>query len=163
MKHRIAAGIALAIPALASASADEPMAGAALYQKRCVVCHRPNGEGLPGVFPPINGTLGYFMAIETGRSYLADAVVFGLGGAITVGDTRYVGQMKMVPPLSDQAAADVLNYVLTQFNAESLPAGGKPFEAAEIAARRTSPMAPTAVAKKRHDVVAELQALGLSR
>lgn len=27
--------------------------GAALYQANCAVCHQPNGEGLPGAFPPL--------------------------------------------------------------------------------------------------------------
>ncbi len=154
---------ALLILAPTPGGAEEAMAGANAYQRRCAICHRPNGEGIPGVFPPINNTLGRFLAVPSGRDYLGDVVVFGVAGAITVDGTRYVGQMKLTPPLSDQEAADVLNYVLTQFNAGSLAAGGQAFEAGEIAARRTSPQTPTAVAKKRQDVVAELQALGLSR
>lgn len=153
--------LALQIPV--AGQTDEPVAGATVYRARCVVCHQPNGEGVAGVFPPINETLGNFLAAKAGRDYLANAIVFGLGGTITVGGKRYVGQMKLAPPLSDQEAADVLNFVLTGFNAASLPADAAPYDAAEIAAARGAPMAPTAVAKMRLEVVAELERLGLAR
>lgn len=32
---------------------DGSLDGAALYQANCAVCHQPNGEGLPGAFPPL--------------------------------------------------------------------------------------------------------------
>lgn len=36
-------------------SANEPD-GAALYTANCQSCHQPNGEGLPGAFPPLKGS-----------------------------------------------------------------------------------------------------------
>jgi cytochrome c len=147
----------------AASRTDEPTPGAEVYKKRCAICHRPKGEGVSGVYPPLQQTLGHFMAIPSGRDYLADVIVFGLGGAITVGGKKYVGQMKMVPPLADQEAADVLNHVLATFNQASLPADSRAFDAAEIAARRETPQAPTEIAKRRQDVIAELGSLGLVR
>jgi len=155
--------VAWTLVAASPGEADASGAGAAIFEARCAVCHQPDGRGQAGVYPPIAGTLGHFMAVESGRRYLADVVVFGLAGAIGVGGTTYVGQMQVAPPLTDQEAADVLNHVLTTFNAASLPADAKPLEASEIAARRAVPKAPTAVAKARRAVLGELESLGLSR
>lgn len=161
-----AAGAAVAIvlssPATA-ARADETAAGAALFGKRCVVCHRPGGEGQVGLFPPIKDSLGNFLATESGRGYLADVMVFGLAGAVEVGGAKYVGQMRVLPPLTDQEAASVLNYVLTTFNAASLPAGARQISVEEIAARRAVAKSASAVVKSREGVIAELKGLGLSR
>jgi len=153
---------ALVIEAVPSA-AQETTAGAMIFAERCIVCHQPNGQGVPGVYPPINETLGHFLATASGRNYLGDVVAFGLAGIITVGGQRYIGQMKLAPPLSDHEVADVLNHVLTAFNAESLPADAKVFEAGDISALRARPRTPTDVAKARRAVVAELERLGLKR
>lgn len=155
--------IAATVLVPAAGRADEPSAGAEVFEKRCALCHRPMGEGVSGVYPPLQETLGHFMAVQSGRDYLADVVVFGLGGTITVDGKKYVGQMKLVPPLTDQEAADVLNHVLASFNKASLPADSRPFDAAEIATRRETPQAPTEIAKRRQDVIAELESLGLMR
>jgi cytochrome c len=148
-----------ALPAVA----QDNMAGATSYAERCAICHQPNGQGVAGVYPPINETLGHFMATESGRRYLAEVVAFGLAGAITVGGQPYVGQMKLAPPLSDPETADVLNYVLTTFNGASLPADAGDFSTDEIAALRATPKSPTNMAKARRLIVAELEQLGLER
>jgi mono/diheme cytochrome c family protein len=147
----------------APVAAQDLTAGATVFAKRCAVCHQPNGQGVPGVYPPIHETLGHFMVTESGRRYLGEVLAFGLAGAITVGGQRYVGQMKLAPPLSDQAVADVLNYILTTFNGASLPADTATFTADEIAALRATPKAPTDVAKGRQAVIAELKQIGLER
>ena len=148
-----------ALPAVA----QDGTAGAPSYAERCAICHQPDGQGVAGVYPPINETLGHFMATESGRRYLAEVVAFGLAGAITVGGQPYVGQMKLAPRLSDQETADVLNYVLTAFNGASLPADAAVFSTDEIAALRATPKSPTDMAKARQAIVAELEQLGLKR
>lgn len=147
----------------APVAAQDPAAGAAIFAKRCAVCHQPNAQGVPGVYPPIHETLGHFMATESGRQYLGEVLAFGLAGAIAVGGQRYVGQMKLAPPLPDQEIADVLNYVLTTFNGASLPADAAAFSADEIAALRATPKAPTEMAKARQPIAAELKQIGLER
>jgi cytochrome c len=144
-------------------AAQDGAAGAAIFAKRCAVCHQQNGQGMPGVYPPINETLGHFMATASGRRYLAEAVAFGLAGAIAVGGQPYIGQMKLAPPLSDQETADVLNHVLTTFNGASIPADAAVFSTDEIAALRATPKSPTDMAKARQAIVAELEQLGLER
>jgi mono/diheme cytochrome c family protein len=169
MVRGLAAGwlIAQSVPVLLAWSARDAAAersdGAALFSERCAVCHQAQGEGVAGMFPPINQTLGRFLIVPAGRNYLADVALFGLAGTITVGGQRYVGQMKVAPPLTDQEAAAVLNYVLTTFDAESLPAEAAPYAAAEIAARRATPKSPTELAKLRQEIAAELERLGMPR
>ncbi|MGH6931570.1 MAG: c-type cytochrome [Dongiaceae bacterium] len=165
MSHRLVLVWAIAVIVMAPVAGRtaEPLAGAETYKKRCAICHRPNGEGVAGVYPPLDQTLGHFMVVQSGRDYLVDVVVVGLGGTITVGEKKYIGQMKLVPPLADQEAADVLNYVLATFNQASLPADSRPFDAMEIATRRATPQTPTEIAKRRQSIVAELESLGIAR
>jgi cytochrome c len=157
--------IAMAAIVLGAApvAAQDLAAGATIFAERCAVCHQENGQGVAGVYPPINETLGHFLATASGRRYLGEAVAFGLAGSISVGGQPYIGQMTLAPPLSDQEIADVLTYVLTAFNSGSLPAGADSFSADEIAAARATPKAPTDVAKGRQAVIAELKQIGLER
>ena len=45
-------------PAAGTGASAEPegLDGAALYATHCQACHQPNGEGLPGAFPPLKGS-----------------------------------------------------------------------------------------------------------
>jgi mono/diheme cytochrome c family protein len=149
--------------AAAPAAAQDDMAGATVFVERCAVCHQQNGEGVPGVYPPINETLGHFMATEPGRRYLGEVMTFGLAGAITVGGQPYIGQMKLVPSLSDREIVEVLNYALTAFSTASLPPDAAPFSVDEIASLRATPKVPTDVARSRQAVVDELEQLGRER
>lgn len=52
-----AAGDKSATGGQATAAIDDgKLDGASLYQANCAVCHQPNGEGLPGAFPPLKGS-----------------------------------------------------------------------------------------------------------
>jgi cytochrome c len=145
------------------AAAQDDAAGATIYAERCAVCHQQNGQGVPGVYPPINETLGHFLAAASGRRYLGEVMAFGLAGAISVSGQSYIGQMKLAPPLSDRDIADVLNYVLRTYNGASLPADAEGISTDEIASVRTVPKAPTDVAKGRQAIIAELNQIGLER
>ncbi|MDD3352670.1 cytochrome c [Zoogloea sp.] len=133
---------AAALPAVA---AD----GAALFAQHCAACHQPGGVGLPGLAPPLAGTLGERLKIA-GRGYLPRVVMHGMTGPITVQGARYTGAM---PPfgtqLPDEALAAVLNHVLEGFNAGTLPEGHQAYTPAELAEARETRLAPHAVRKLR--------------
>ena len=133
---------ALALPALA---AD----GAALFAANCAVCHQPGGVGLPGMAPPLAGTLGERLPVA-GRGYLPRVVTHGMTGPITVQGQRYTGSM---PPfaaqLPDEALAAVLNHILDSFNAGTLPDGHQAYSTAELAEARADKLAPHEVRKLR--------------
>lgn len=79
--------------------------GKVIYEAQCMSCHMAEGEGLPGVFPPVAKS-----------DYLADknrlikVVLRGVRGEMNVNGTNYNGEMTGFQ-LSDQEVADVLNYI----------------------------------------------------
>ena len=105
-------------PADASASAapkqreHEPDAeiharGAVVYGSTCIACHGIDGKGVPGAFPPLDGS-----DWITGDPELPIKIVLrGLMGPIQVGDQKINSVMAGLPQLTDQQIADVLTYV----------------------------------------------------
>ena len=89
--------------------------GEEVYITRCLSCHMTNGEGVPGVFPPIAES--EYVSGDKGR--LIRMVLNGLGGKIEVNGTTYSGIM---PPwggfLDDDQMAQVLTYIRTNFGNE---------------------------------------------
>lgn len=100
-------------PALAA-----PPDGEQLYMTRCMSCHQMNGQGIPGVFPPLDGTT--WVTDHKGR--LIRLVLHGLTGEVTVKDVKYSGAM---PPwgtfLNDEEIAAVLTYIRTSWSNEAGP------------------------------------------
>jgi nitrite reductase (NO-forming) len=80
--------------------------GRRVYTQVCFACHQPEGQGMPGVFPPLAKS-DYLMA---DKSRAITALIKGLGGAITVNGQQYNGVM---PPstLNDEQIANVLTFV----------------------------------------------------
>ena len=86
--------------------------GKSIYMTTCFVCHQANGNGLPAVFPPLNGS-----EFVTGdpRRFVA-ITLKGANGELTVKGQKYNGVLipvdQQFPQLKDDAKlADVLNYV----------------------------------------------------
>lgn len=89
--------------------------GEQIYQQRCITCHMANGEGTPGVFPPLAGSE---YATAANVAVPASIVVFGLQGPVDVKGTQYNGIM---PPygtgieMSNEEVAAVLTHVRSSF------------------------------------------------
>jgi mono/diheme cytochrome c family protein len=134
---RAAAAIALSACLLACAAARaDADASAALYQ-RCVTCHQPGGEGIPGIFPPLRNRLAGMIGSGAGREYVIMVLSNGLVGTIAIDGQRYVGAMP-AQGLSDEEAAQVINYVATAFAEPGAMEGVRPLTGAEVAAVRTA-------------------------
>lgn len=102
MKKAIAAD-----PKIAAMGKDIIMEkGKRVYTQVCFACHQGEGQGLPGVFPPL-AKADYLMA---DKSRAITSLIKGLSGPITVNGQQYNGVM---PPsmLSDEQIANVLTYV----------------------------------------------------
>ncbi len=90
---------------------DERMiAGEIVYKANCMACHQANGQGLPGIFPPVAKS-DYLMA---DKARAIRTVKHGLEGAITVNGETYNSVMPALG-LSDDDIASVLTYVMNSF------------------------------------------------
>lgn len=89
------------------------------YLLHCAGCHLPDGSGLPPEVPSLVGPIGVIAASGPGRDYLA----------------RVPGAAQA--PLSDDELAAVINWILAEFNADSLPVSFQPLDGAEVGRARS--------------------------
>lgn len=108
--------------------AGGPIDGQALYIATCAACHQANGKGVPGAFPPLDGSP-YVTSDNTER--LAAIMLYGLMGEIKVLGTTYNNVMLPQGQLKDAELAAIATYVR---GAWSNKAGG--FEATVFAKMR---------------------------
>ena len=131
------------VAAAASASAggvltlrQQVAAGGALFNGTCSVCHQPNGEGLPGVFPPLAKS--DFLA-DTNRAI--GIVLNGKSGPVTVNGKDYNSVMPPMSQLNDDEVAHILTYVLNSWG----NSGGQ-ISPAQVTAIRASTTRPKGAA-----------------
>ncbi len=91
----------------------------AVYMLHCGGCHLADGRGNPPEVPSLRDDLGRIVQVEGGRDYLIR--VPGVAQA----------------PVSNQALADSLNWVLSQFNGATLNPEFRQLSAEEVAAARS--------------------------
>lgn len=84
--------------------------GKRVYTQTCFACHQMNGEGMPGVFPPLAKS--DFLMADKDRAIRS--VTKGLAGPITVNGQKYDGVMPPVA-LNDEQVAQVLTYVRNEW------------------------------------------------
>jgi mono/diheme cytochrome c family protein len=108
-----------------------------LYMLNCWGCHRPNGEGIPGTAPPLKGAVD-FLRVPGGREYLISVPGVALS------------------PLSNEQAAEVMNWILKSFSKDRLPIDFKPYTAAEIGKARTTHLLD--IKKARADLMTKMVA-----
>ncbi|AJY40244.1 nitrite reductase, copper-containing [Burkholderia humptydooensis] len=87
-------------------------AGGAVFASTCAVCHQSAGSGLPGVFPPLAGS--DFLAANPKRA--VGILLHGLNGKVTVNGRDYDSAMPPMAQLTDDEVANVLTYVLNNWN-----------------------------------------------
>jgi cytochrome c oxidase cbb3-type subunit 2 len=104
--------------------------GESLYLSQCSACHQINGEGLPGVFPPLKGS-GVVNKDDAAKHMRV--VLYGMQGG-SAGGVKYSAAM---PPfagrLSDADIADIIDYERGSWGNH-----GKPVTAAQVAAERSA-------------------------
>ena len=105
----------LAVPIAAAAADDDVRAN---YLLACRGCHLADGSGVPPEVPSLRNTLGPLAASAEGRDYLVRVPAV------------------LQSRLSNEKLAEVLNWVLTEFNAETLPVDFRPLTTAEVTAAR---------------------------
>jgi len=91
---------------------DQIAAGKQLFTGTCSVCHQANGEGLPGVFPPLAKS--DYLAKQD-RKHLISIPLHGLTGKVTVNGKEYDSVMPPMTQLTDDEVANLLTYVLNSW------------------------------------------------
>lgn len=90
------------------------VAGKKLYAGTCSVCHQNNGEGLPGVFPPLAQS--DYMMEDKLRAI--NIVLNGMSGPVTVNGKDYNSVMPPMSQLNDDEIANILTYVMNSWGNE---------------------------------------------
>jgi mono/diheme cytochrome c family protein len=81
--------------------------GMAVYGRTCIACHGPEGKGVPGAFPPLDGS-----PWATGDPTVpARILLLGLQGPIEVAGQKFENIMPPLTDLKDAEIADVLTPV----------------------------------------------------
>ena len=85
--------------------------GAKIYRAQCASCHQAEGNGIPGVYPPLGGSDWVTGHSET----LARILINGLNGPIEVNGSTYNGNMPAFGPgglnLKPKDIAGVMTYI----------------------------------------------------
>jgi mono/diheme cytochrome c family protein len=87
--------------------------GKIMYDYYCANCHMEDGSGLEGVIPPLVGVEDYLTA---NRDILPCIVKYGWSDTIQVKGVMYAQEMPGVPQLTDVEIANILNYILFNWN-----------------------------------------------
>ncbi|UZR93329.1 c-type cytochrome [Chondrinema litorale] len=105
--------VAEAKPTQEEAKEEKPQVhpGMGIYKTYCQVCHQANGEGVPGMNPPLTQT--EYVLGEKER--IIGIVLNGLTGEIEIKGETYNNVMASHSFLTDQQIANVLSFVRSSF------------------------------------------------
>lgn len=111
--------------------------GKQLYAAHCVACHQASGKGLPGVFPPLDGS----EWVTGDERVLANILLHGIEGEITVAGTVYKGVMPNFKQLGDAELAALASHVRSQWSNKATPVPAELLSKERKDSTRTTPFA----------------------
>ncbi len=85
--------------------------GKALFTANCAMCHMAEGQGVPGVFPPVAKSDYLHDLANKKRGELVELVLRGKTGKIVVNGVEYNGVMTPVAGLDDPKLATLLTWL----------------------------------------------------
>jgi putative membrane-bound dehydrogenase-like protein len=91
--------------------------GLAVYSLTCVACHGPDGRGVPGAFPPLDGS----EWLPGDPSVPVRIVIHGLQGPVKVAGQDFNNVMPPHLDLDDQKISDVLTFVRQSWSNDAAP------------------------------------------
>jgi mono/diheme cytochrome c family protein len=142
MKRTIPVLVLAALATGAWASGDDAARARRNYTHHCVGCHLADGRGAPDKgIPTMRGQLGQFLRVPGGREFIVQ--VPGV----------------MHTPLKDAEVAELMNWLLHEVSAKTLPAGIAPYTEAEI--RHLRQTRPTDIPGARARLVRRLAERGI--
>ena len=121
----------------AAAQPGQAADGQQVFSANCVACHQANGKGLPGVFPPLDGS----EWVSGDTRVLANIVLHGVSGEISVAGQTYKGVMPAFGQLGDAELAAVLSHVRSNWSNKSAPIKSDLIAAERKSSNRTTPFA----------------------
>src|SRR5690606_26759371 len=86
-------------------------AGRALFAGTCSTCHMPEGQGMPGVFPPLANS----DYIAADPMSVPRVILHGLVGPVTVNGEDYNSNMPPMAQLTNDEVANISTYVLNSW------------------------------------------------
>ena len=97
-------------------STEVKSSGQRLFESHCLNCHQPNGQGLPGLYPPIAKS----DWVTGDAKRLIAILIRGANGPIVVNGNHYDGIM---PPsgLDNRQIAEVLTWIRGNFGNKAEP------------------------------------------
>ena len=125
------------------AAAGGAVDGKALYAAQCAACHQASGTGLPGVFPPLDGS----EWVQGEPRVLANILLHGITGEITVKGNKYQGAMPAFPQLSDAELAGIASFIRGNWSNKAEPLQAELFAKERADGSRTTPFEGEAALK----------------
>lgn len=100
-------------PQAAANEGEARTLGAGIYRKHCLMCHQPDGSGVPGMQPPLRDS----RQLQEDPADAIRRVLFGVrpGGKGPTPDSRYGNVMPAYGYLDDAEIAACINYVRSAF------------------------------------------------
>ncbi len=111
--------------------------GKQLYAAQCVACHQASGKGLAGVFPPLDAS----EWVVGDERILANILLHGIVGEITVAGVAYKGNMPAFKQLGDAELAAVASHVRGAWSNKAPPIKPELIAQERKASTRATPFA----------------------
>lgn len=119
----------------AAGAAAAAVDGKQVFAGNCVGCHQATGKGLPGVFPPLDGS----EWVAGDQRVVANILLHGIDGEIAVAGNSFKGSMPSFQQLGDAELAAVASYVRSEWSNKAAPIQPEVFAAERKASTRTTP------------------------
>jgi mono/diheme cytochrome c family protein len=129
--RRTVADLSGPVPAAAGTAVD----GKAVFAAQCAACHQATGKGLPGVFPPLDGS----EWVQGDARTVANILLHGINGKISVAGAEYSGAMPSFQQLSDAELAAVASHVRSTWSNKAPALSATLFEQERKTSTRTTP------------------------
>lgn len=116
-------------------SAAAGVDGKALFAAQCVACHQASGQGVPGVFPPLDGS----EWVNGPPRVLANILLHGVSGKLVVAGKSYDGAMPSFAHLGDAELAALASYIRASWSNRAAALGSELVAAERGASQRSTP------------------------
>ena len=119
----------------AAGAAAAAVDGKQIFTVNCVACHQATGKGLPGVFPPLDGS----EWVGGDERTVVNILLHGVSGELTVMGKTYKGAMPAFKQLSDAELAAVASYVRSEWSNKAGAIKSELFASERKSSSRTAP------------------------